>query len=317
MRHWLTTRAEEERTKQEEERRRQEEERSRQESLKLEQRLIEQAMLRESMQGGVPAHMIPIIFAGIGGPSLVTASVELVQQYAAQLQQHDKAVVEPLQEQHPDNRATNPPQYFVSNQQIQSAQQHNPQIPFPAFAPARTAPTSAPRPASALSRLNTIDIAQPAGPVMQHPEQGVSASPSIYFHHWVPPNTQDAKPVQAPTPQSRADPPSAPPSFAGDVEMRDSPRMRKATGGHGPIPPPSQTSPTYSSHSSTRSRGDSSVGRVRSRSVKSNDEMVDAGRQAPSRRDSVATQQHRMSVHGYSHDAAHRMPGNRGSQYIR
>ena len=67
MRHWLSTKAEEERTKQEEEKRRQEEERTRQESFRLEQRLVEQSMLRDSMKGGIPPQMIPVIFAVVTG----------------------------------------------------------------------------------------------------------------------------------------------------------------------------------------------------------------------------------------------------------
>ena len=79
MRNWLSTKAEEERRKQEEEK-------TRQETLKLEQRRVEQSMLRESMQGGVPPQMIPMIFAGIGGSSMAHTSIDWLQQYAAQLQ---------------------------------------------------------------------------------------------------------------------------------------------------------------------------------------------------------------------------------------
>jgi hypothetical protein len=63
MKNWLAAKAEEERRKQEEEK-------TRQETLRLEQRKVEQSMLRESMQGGVPPHLVPIIFAGIGGGNL-------------------------------------------------------------------------------------------------------------------------------------------------------------------------------------------------------------------------------------------------------
>jgi hypothetical protein len=70
----------------EEEKRKQEEEKTRQETLKLEQRKIEQSMLRESMQGGVPPHLVPLIFAGLGGGNISSMTAEWVQQYSTQLQ---------------------------------------------------------------------------------------------------------------------------------------------------------------------------------------------------------------------------------------
>ena len=79
MKNWLAAKAEEERRKQEEEK-------TRQETLRLEQRKVEQSMLRESMQGGIPPHLVPIIFAGIGGGSLANVSAEWIQQYATQVQ---------------------------------------------------------------------------------------------------------------------------------------------------------------------------------------------------------------------------------------
>ncbi|MCJ1405614.1 hypothetical protein MMC11_008842, partial [Xylographa trunciseda] len=68
MRNWLLAKAEEDRRKQEEER-------TRQEGLRLEQRKIEQTMLRESLQGGVPPHLVPMVFAGMGGGNLANASL--------------------------------------------------------------------------------------------------------------------------------------------------------------------------------------------------------------------------------------------------
>jgi hypothetical protein len=63
---WLLAKAEEDRRRAEEERRRAEEERTRQESLRLDQRRIDYDMLRQSLDGGIPGHMVPIIFAGLG-----------------------------------------------------------------------------------------------------------------------------------------------------------------------------------------------------------------------------------------------------------
>ena len=79
MKNWLAAKAEEDKRKQEEEK-------TRQENLKLEQRKIEHSMLRESMQGGIPPHLVPIIFAGIGGGNLANISAEWIQQYTAQVQ---------------------------------------------------------------------------------------------------------------------------------------------------------------------------------------------------------------------------------------
>ncbi|KAI4671997.1 uncharacterized protein J4E88_004497 [Alternaria novae-zelandiae] len=88
MKNWLAAKAEEERRKQEEEK-------TRQETLRLEQRKVEQSMLRESMQGGVPPHLVPIIFAGIGGGNLANISAEWIQQYTTQVQAaHQQAQVQ-------------------------------------------------------------------------------------------------------------------------------------------------------------------------------------------------------------------------------
>ena len=77
MRNWLAA-------KSEEDRRRQEEERTRQESLRLEQRKIEQSMLRDSLSGGIPPYMVPLVFVGMGGGNLANASLEWAQHYMAQ-----------------------------------------------------------------------------------------------------------------------------------------------------------------------------------------------------------------------------------------
>ncbi|KAH8695533.1 hypothetical protein BGW36DRAFT_382862 [Talaromyces proteolyticus] len=73
LRQWLQTKAEEDR-------RRQEEERTRQESLRLEQRRIEQSILRDAFQAGVPPHMVPLIFSGMGGGNSTRSSWEMAQQ---------------------------------------------------------------------------------------------------------------------------------------------------------------------------------------------------------------------------------------------
>ena len=91
MRSWLAA-------KSEEDKRKQEEEKTRQEQYKLEQRWIEQSMLREALQAGIPPNMVPMIYAGIGGSQLANLSLEWLQQYAAQLQ----ATQQQLQQRSPD-----------------------------------------------------------------------------------------------------------------------------------------------------------------------------------------------------------------------
>lgn len=80
MRTWLQA-------KSEEDKRRQEEEKTAQESLRLEQRRIEHDILRTSLSGGIPPHLIPLVFAGMGGGNLPSAGLEWAQRYVAQEQQ--------------------------------------------------------------------------------------------------------------------------------------------------------------------------------------------------------------------------------------
>jgi hypothetical protein len=223
MKNWLAAKAEEER-------RRQEEERTRQESLKLEQRKIEHSMLRESMQGGVPPHLIPIIFAGIGGGSLASISAEWIQQYTATVQAaHQQVQVQAQTQMSPDMRrdsrmighpsssvyggqpptqqAVLPPTAMLPGQPLSAQTQQAPAAYGGIMSPrARTSsilgpPTSAPRPVpqSQLPRLTTNDMnvqQPPTAPSSTQHSQSQSAqqeqsSPSIYFHHWVPPSSSN------------------------------------------------------------------------------------------------------------------------------
>jgi hypothetical protein len=190
MKNWLIAKAEEDR-------RRQEEERTRQEGLRLEQRKIEQSMLRESMQGGIPPHMVPMIFAGIGGGNLANMSAEWIQQYATQLQaqqqqqqhqqpQHSSALSPELRRETRVIGQVQPSIYGAASQSLQTALPPTsvlPGQPLPGqpahaafsstpyapgnFSPrARAAqssghaPTSAPRPSpqSTLPRLTTNEM---------------------------------------------------------------------------------------------------------------------------------------------------------------
>ena len=299
MRNWLVAKAEEDR-------RRQEEEKSKQENLKLEQRRIEQSMLRESLQAGVPPSMIPMIYAGLGGSNLANASLDWLQQYTAQLQAAQQQVQqqsppEPRREQRLIGQA--PLQYtpgqshqqqVLPSQPAEQSQQSGPlQTTFSAYQTAqpRPPPTSAPRSAThtQLPRLTTNEmyVHQPVqqGSGSAHPLQQsqtiqqdqAASSPSIYFHHWVPPS--ESRSNQPQTPASKGEPHSAHPgSHISESEYKESPRKRKAQGAHQPAPPPSSagpqyTSPSFSTISSTSGR---KAGHARSRSNTSNREGGDS-----------------------------------------
>lgn len=319
MRQWL-------RTKAEEDRRRQEEERTRQESLKLEQRRIEQSMLRDAFQAGVPPQMVPLIFVGIGGGNLnlspdvtqqIDSSIQQVQSWQQQNRVHTSQQQsvptqipsripppgsEPSQPLPPDIRRDNnraiPPNPYAS--QPAPSRTTSPPQPVPAsptqtqlyrgsLQSARLHSFGDPQPhQSSMPRLNTSEIqfshsshiistAQPqpgAGsayapvpasvppPATSKPETQSTQSPSIYFHHWVPPSQS-----QPSTPSTRGRQESSSRS-QGQGETHTSPgRKRKAAGSHPPPPPPAsqqeQPSPAFShaSHrrgSSTRMGGSAS-----------------------------------------------------------
>ncbi|MCJ1226846.1 hypothetical protein MMC12_003500 [Toensbergia leucococca] len=344
MRNWLQAKAEEDRRKQEEER-------TRQETLRLEQRKIEQTMLRESLQGGIPPHMVPMVFAGMGGGNLANASLEWAQHYMAQitLQQQAQLQQQQLQAQttpelrresrmlggpQPNPYGAQQPQAVPQNaavlpgQQLPSQQQPNaefmpsyqtPNIPTdrartqqPSIQAAQ--PTSAPRaPAqSTLPRLNTGEMQihpPPQGPpniqlASQHPVQQAHAtqqrdqhpsSPSIYFHHWVPPTTQaGAKDPQTPSGKSQHESPYSQ-NAASHLrsEYTSSPKKRKATGSHHVNPAPSSnhpdTSPSFSQNaSSSRRRGHS---RQRSDGSTRHRQQPGSGRQSMSEAESGSQRQ--------------------------
>lgn len=223
MRNWLSAKAEEDKRKQEEER-------TRQEALRLEQRKIEQDMLRTSLSGGIPPYMIPMVFAGMGGGNLPNASLEWAQHHFAQLQQQQmqsqhqqqllqsQAHTSPEQLQRRDSRGyvtTNPSAMTLPSTPIgqpisQSGAAYVPSHPMSPGSRSRQVPPpqgsgimrSAPN--SQLPRLNTSEMQiqhPPPGPGAHsnapgHPLQQTqtvqqeASSPSIYFHHWQPPTSQ-------------------------------------------------------------------------------------------------------------------------------
>ncbi|KKK15289.1 hypothetical protein AOCH_004491 [Aspergillus ochraceoroseus] len=148
MHHWLQAKAEEDRRKQEEEK-------TRQETLRLEQRRVEQSMLRDSLQAGVPPHMVPLIFAGIGPSGFHQPILELAQQYIAQS---------------PGTRGTAPqlPSLAPSHSHSQSQRRPPPlrrdsrSIPASPYAP--SAPQAVPPPGVLLSQNLLSNSAAPPTP---------------------------------------------------------------------------------------------------------------------------------------------------------
>ncbi|EAS32387.3 uncharacterized protein CIMG_03411 [Coccidioides immitis RS] len=295
----------------EEDRRKQEEERTRQESLKLDQRKIEQAMLRDSLQAGVPPYMIPLIFTGLGGGNLQCAQhyisqmstgtsrppqipMQAYQQPAPQQQQEEyhqpqhsrhgsqTAPPQPIQHHAPvqgqqaaldvprDNRMI-PPNPYAANRSVPPATARPPvqqTPPSPAQSPyirvsqpGHSNPTPAALPAQPMTILSRINSAEmhiqqpqmnpggrpplPTSSRTSHPQQNASvkqesqqhaqASPSIYFHHWVPPSNPNTPSGKSPN----ISPNTGHPASHLRSEYQHSPRKRKAQGSHQPAPPPS------------------------------------------------------------------------------
>ncbi|KAF2743893.1 hypothetical protein M011DRAFT_496669 [Sporormia fimetaria CBS 119925] len=258
MKNWLLAKMEEEKRRQEEEKTRQEDAKTRQESYRLEQRKIEQSMLRESISGGIPPQLVPIIFAGLGGGPLATISAEWVQQYSAQLQaaqQQQQQAVSQSQTSpglRRETRLLNPvqPPYGGSvlapanilGSNVQPLQGQTQQAAFSAAPysagitspraraaqpPAHVgAPTSAPRPPppSQLPRLTTNEMhiqPPPTAPSSSAQPAQQDSSPSIYFHHWVPPSSQQEK-------SSSGNPPATP-SGKYKASPSNPPRQRAAS----------------------------------------------------------------------------------------
>ncbi|KAG5980214.1 hypothetical protein E4U55_004274 [Claviceps digitariae] len=235
MKHWLQARAEEERTKQEEEK-------TRQESLRLEQRRVEMDMLRDSIRGGIPPPMIPLVFVGMSsGGALPQAALDWAQQFfpSSQSQQH-LHLLPAQRQQSPDV------QQGGGHAQSQGTYHPGPghQLPPP---PPPGPGTYASYPASpSRPRGQTVSgvvgraaggagnvpphagHGQSGGPMAVSPYGGGShsshmhapsappqeSSPSLYFHHWQPPATQSGS--------SSSIRPGSP---SGDLS-----RKRKATG---------------------------------------------------------------------------------------
>lgn len=196
MRQWLGARTEEDRRKQEEER-------TRQESLKLDQRKVEQTMLRDSLQAGVPPYMVPFIFASLGGGNLQWAQqyithMSQLQSPSQTIPQHQPQPQQPLSREIPtDNRSIprNPyaSQPFATGQKKQQSPSQTPNVG------ARSAPLShitngegqihhnPGNTGTAATAAQTQTQRMASSPKKDAQDQNQQAS-SIHFYHWVPPN---------------------------------------------------------------------------------------------------------------------------------
>lgn len=289
MRNWLQAKAEEDR-------RRAEEEKTRQEGLRLDQRKIEQSMLRESLQGGIPPVMVPLIFAGMGGAALSAQTLEWAQHYMAQLslqnqqhlqaqQAHPPQIPPPPQPVSPDLRRDNrmlPPNPYGGHQALQPALPSNAAQPSPL--PSQPAQSNLGRPSfvqssgprgvpAALSRINTGEsqlqgptsqpTGQPLHPLQQsHPAQvepQQNAAPGLFFHHWTPTaaGSKNNQPSTPSTKSNQASPFSQSQQSHLRSDYQSSPKKRKGPSGQPvPAPPTTQASSDASPPFSSRSSGE-------------------------------------------------------------
>ena len=233
MSRWLSTKAEEEKRKQEEEK-------TRQESLRLEQRRIEQSILLDAIRSGVPAHLVPIIFAGIGSHSLANLNVEWLQQYNNSL--HSAHQQQLTGQSHstgsPDNRrerllagpqpyappppgagaAAPPPP--LGPPSVPYGYGSNPMSPTMRSQQASGPPSSTlrgpiqqvlPRLAAEEQRPGPppppgAGVQQGQGQIGQQEQSQSSPGGGIFFHHWQPPtssSSQSASANQPPTPSGK------------------------------------------------------------------------------------------------------------------
>ncbi|KAL8734394.1 MAG: hypothetical protein Q9166_001592 [cf. Caloplaca sp. 2 TL-2023] len=177
---------------------------------------------------------------------------------------------------------------FVPSYQNSNASVDRSRLPGPSPSIASSTPIRQ-QSSSNLPRLNTVEmqVQQPAQAhaslqlPAQHPlqqaqnvqQQEQQASSPIYFHHWVPPNTQSSssKDPGTPTGKSQHESPfSQSQSSYLRSDYTNSPKKRKATGAHQAAPAPSsgppETSPSFSHTSSGSASGNRRRGRSRQHS---------------------------------------------------
>lgn len=273
QKHWFLARAEEFK-------RDQELEKSRQEEIRLEQRKVDERMLHDSIRAGIPPHLIPIIFAGLGGGGMANGGFEMVQQYLSQFQQFQHTQ---QQSQHSDAPGLRREERQISRTDYDTRQQSSPQptprlhtnLPPQNFAtvypsPAHPSPhgrssehqnngygtitaANRPQPQAPLALLTSNEaqvqrLPSSITPTMgykteyqrseHHPSQSPSTAAALTFHHYTgPPSGTNGTPKQHANPHQKTSP-----HLAGQVngsEVTESPRKRKAAGGHHRNAPPS------------------------------------------------------------------------------
>ncbi|RMD44429.1 hypothetical protein DV735_g713, partial [Chaetothyriales sp. CBS 134920] len=262
MRSWLHAKAEEDRRKQEEEK-------TRQEGLRLDQRRIEERMLRDSLAGGIPPPMVPLIFAGFAGGSLPAHTLEWAQQYMTglslqnqqhqqQIQQHQQQIQNHQQHQHQQQASQVSPDLRRDSRIIQASGYSHAPAPSAQNSRPLTASGGISGPSISLARLNTADFvppthaqrplnAPPPAQTASSNEHGSSGN-ALFFHHWTPPNPSgggsggnhsNVNQPSTPTSKSQQSSPfaqAAPSHLRADYQ--NSPKKRKSTGNHPPPPPP-------------------------------------------------------------------------------
>ncbi|CAG8982118.1 hypothetical protein HYALB_00003210 [Hymenoscyphus albidus] len=292
MREWLHAKAEEEK-------RRQEEEKTRQESLRLEQRKIEHDMLKTCLNSNIPPHMVPMVFAGMGGGNSANASMEWAQHYMAQAHQS--------QQQHPQQAQLLPSQQTSPEQsqrhegrahsQSFSGQPQSMTLPSTPIGPPGSQQTAGFQPSYQLSpNSRSRQIAQPQATTNRAPptshlprlntgEMHIQQPPQGLGMQMVPGSIghplQQTQSAQQQEPQSSPSiyfhhwqPPTSQavtssgnqPTTPSGKHPTSSPKKRKVTGPQQPAPPPT-SQPQYTSppFSQTRSSTPSSRRRGHSR----------------------------------------------------
>ncbi|PKY08563.1 hypothetical protein P168DRAFT_323672 [Aspergillus campestris IBT 28561] len=277
----------------EEDRRRQEEERTRQETLRLEQRRVEQSMLRDSLQAGVPPHMVPLIFAGLNPGAAAPTLLEWSHPYPPQLTPTARAPAAPpslsLSPRSPPRRSSH------LRRESRSALPHH-TYPGPPPPPVRApgvllsqplssstavspTPSSLGRPtpaggapeSRAGSRAPSTDGPAPSRPInLSHVHYAPGSS--VPSTHSSPGPADSAHPRQSPPalyfhhwvppghslphpPSGRTHPESPGTSSSRRFEHPSSPgRKRKASGPHPPVPPPSMRLSASPAREASRTR---------------------------------------------------------------
>ncbi|KAJ5594769.1 uncharacterized protein N7459_000977 [Penicillium hispanicum] len=310
MKQWLQAKIEEDR-------RSQEEEKTRQETLRLEQRKIEQTMLQDSLRAGVPSYLVPLIFASMNGGTRSEKILDLLQQYAPQppqsappraaSQQSSFGLASPMAIpslfQLPAGiippEAQRDFQTMISNiygmttpqatsndvpaqQPVGGAASYPPatgtSVPRVANIP-RNAEGNAQDSTSSVCAMQQICVSKPSHSTPVQHNTPRRPSPSISFHHWVPPG--QPQPQSQSQPQAKPQvtstrgqtekqtekllPSNVPAPAHGRSESQTSPsRKRKSQSAHRQNPAPSTRSSGISTRSSRSARNSQDSGTFQS-----------------------------------------------------